>query len=172
MSSHLLYGLLAVSLMGIPTSDAVASAGRARYVDPTHGFSIRHPTGFVIQPQDVARFAQFSPKPVASVFFMNPAMAAGALAGIEPPDLDVRVYDARAVDSLEAWLVAVGLASADSVAAARPFRNASVDGLEVCRSTMIAPACSFYVLRKGRVYQLTPMSVEGEAMARTFALPP
>lgn len=155
-----------LSLPGLP-------AGLTAYVDPTYGFRIGHPNGFVVQPQDSAKFAQFTPTPVASIFFMNPTIAAGVRAGIEPPDLEVRVYQAGAVDSLKSWLVSVGFASSsDSGADAQPYRNASVSGLKVCQSTMIAPGCSVYVLRSGRVYQLTPFSLEGEAMIETFALLP
>ena len=82
----------------------------------------------------------------------------------------MRVYQAGAVDSLKSWLVSVGLASVDSGAVAQPYRNASISGLKVCQSTMIAPGCSVYVLRSGRVYQLTPISLEGDAMIETFAL--
>jgi hypothetical protein len=149
----------------------VPPAGRAVYVDPTYGFSIAYPKGFVVQPQDVSKLAQFTPTPVASIFFMNPTMAAGDLAGIEPPDLEVRVYQVGAVDSLKSWLVSVGFASADNGAVGQPYCNALVSGLKVCQSTMIAPGCSVYVLRSGRVYQLTPISLEGEAMIETFALP-
>jgi hypothetical protein len=148
----------------------VRPAGWTAYVDPTHGFRINYPNGFVVQPQDISKLAHFTPTPVASIFFMNPTMAAGDLAGIEPPDLEVRVYQAGAVDSLESWLVSVGFASASSGVFVRPYRNASVSGLKVCQSTLIAPSCAVYVLHSGRVYQLTPISLEGEAMIETFAL--
>lgn len=139
------------------------------YTDPAHGFSIRHPKDFVIRPQDVSKLSRFTPAPLASIFFMNPTMAAGNLAGIEPPDLEVRIYRAEAAGSLESWLISAGFASEETVTAARSFRNASVTGLQVCQSTMIAPGCSIYALRGGRVYQLTPISLEGEAMIETFA---
>jgi hypothetical protein len=150
----------------------VRPAGWTAYVDPTYGFRIGYPHGFVVQPQDVAKLAQFTPTPVASIFFMNPTMAAGALAGIEPPDLEVRVYQAGAVDSLSSWLVSVGFASVDSGAVVQPYRNANISGLQVCQSTMIAPGCAVYILHRGRVYQLTSISQEGEAMGETFALLP
>lgn len=140
------------------------------YMDPTYGFNIHYPNGFVVRQQDVSELSQFTPTPLVSTFFMNPAMAAGELAGAEPPDLEVRVYRAEAADSLQAWLVSAGFASSDSIGAAKPFQNANVSGLEVCHSTMIAPGCSVYVLRNGRVYQLTAISKEGEAMIRTFGL--
>ena len=140
------------------------------YSDPTYGFTLRYPNGFVVRQQDVSKLSQFTPTPLVSTFFMNPTMAAGKLAGAVPPDLEVRVYRAEAADSLQAWLVSVGFATSDTLAAAKPFRNAGVSGLEVCQSTMIAPGCSIYVLNHGRVYQLTAISKEGEAMIGTFGL--
>jgi hypothetical protein len=145
---------------------AVPPAGWIAHVDPKNGFSISYPKGFVVKPQEVAKLAQFTPRPVASIFFMNPTMAAGALAGVEPPDLEVRVYQAGAAKSLTSWLAAVGFTSGANV---QPYRNANVSGQKVCQSTLIAPGCSVYILRSGRVYQLTPISMEGEAMMETFA---
>ena len=150
----------------------VAPEGWSTYADPTYGFTIGYPKGFVVRQQDVSKLSQFTPTPLVSTFFMNPTMAAGELAGVEPPDLEVRVYRAQAADSLKTWLVSVGFATSDTIAAAKPFRNAGVSGLEVCHSTMAAPGCSVYVLYNGRVYQLTPISKEGEAMIQTFALLP
>jgi hypothetical protein len=172
-STWLVWGVAALSCLGLatPSGQKVPRAGRT-YVDPTYGFRLSYPKDFSVRRQDVAKLPRFTPAPLVSIFFMNKTMAQGALAGIEPPDLEVRVYRAGAADSLQSWLVAVGLASAESVAAARPFRNASVGGLQVCRSTPIAPACSVYVLRGDRVYQLTAISLEGEAMIQTFALAP
>lgn len=145
-------------------------SGWALYVDPTHGFSIRYPDGFKVRIQDVSRLGHFTPKPKTSVFFMNPTMAAGDLAGIEPPDLEVRVYEAGPVDSLGKWLVSVGFA-AGGAASTQPYSSRGFNGMKVCQSTMIAPGCSIYVLHHGFVYQLTPISVEGEAMIETFSLP-
>ncbi len=150
----------------------VSSAGWSTYADPTQGFSIGYPKDFVVQSRDVSKLARVTPMLLASILFMNPTMAAGKLAGSEPPDLEVRVYRAEGAASLTSWLVSVGLASSDMVTAGQPFRNASVDGLEVCQSTMIAPGCSVYILRNGRAYQLTSISLEGETMIETFALPP
>ena len=138
------------------------------YVDPTYGFRIGYPKRFVVRPQNVAALAELTPTPVTSIFFMNPTMAAGALAGIEPPDLEVRVYQAGAVDSLMSWLVSAGFASASSGTIVQPYHTISVSGLEVCQSTLISPGCSVYVLRSGLVYQLTPISRMGETMIETF----
>jgi hypothetical protein len=119
-----------------------------------------------------AKLPQFKTFPLASIFFMNPTMAAGALAGIEPPDLEVRVYPAHGAKSLQNWLLSSELSSRDSVAAAKPYRNPHADGLKICQTTLIAPGCSVYLLHEDRVYQLTAISQEGEAMIDTFAFSP
>ena len=142
--------------------------GWTTYVDRTYGFSIRYPKGFVVQPQDASKLTQFTPTPLASIFSMNPTMAKGALAGIEPPDLELRVYQAGAVNSLKSWLTSVGFLNSGN--AAQPYRNANVSGVKLCQSTLIAPGCFIYVLHDGRVYQLTPISREGEAILETFTL--
>lgn len=162
-------GIAAISGLGFaipPGRQDRAAASGSIYTDPVYGFRLACPKDFVVQRQDVSKLGQFTPAPLASTFFMNPTMAAGGLAGIEPPDLEVRVYRAHAMRSLGAWLAASGLASPKS---GRPFRNASVSGLRVCRSTMLSPGCSVYALHGDRVYQLTAVSLEGQAMIETFA---
>ncbi len=142
------------------------------YRDVRLGFAISYPEGFVVQPQDISTLPRFTPMPLASVFFMNPVMARGALAGKEPPDLEVRVYDAGEAATLPAWLMATRLASADTIAAAEPYRIGGIDGLKVCRQPMIAPACPLFILHQARVYQLTAISTDGERMIDTFTLSP
>ncbi len=151
-------------------SVADKTGNRSAYVDPTYGFRIEYPRDFVIRSREGSKLTQFTPAPVASIFFLNPTMAARDLAGIEPPDLQVQVYQAVGVASLKSWLVSVGFMSKDSEVTDQPYRNAHLSGLKVCQSTMIAPGCSVYFLHEDRVYQLTAISLEGETMIQTFAL--
>jgi hypothetical protein len=160
---------------GNPTSSSdqqTPPADWATYVNSTSGFRLDYPQRFVIRPEDRSRFTMFTPTPVASLFFMNPTMATGALAGIEPPDLNVRIYRVESVDSLKNWLASVGLATVDNGATVEPYRSGDVNGLRVCQATMVAPGCSVYVLHRGRVYQLTPSSQEGQAIMKTLVLLP
>lgn len=159
-------GRSAVRCAGTP------SEGSKTYIDRLYGFSVKHPDGFVVRPQDPSRLGGFSPTPIVSIHFMNPTMAKGALAGMEPPDLDVRVYRAGAASSLENWLASTGFASKGGGTDVRPYRNANLSGLKVCQTTMIAPGCSYYFLFGGRVYALTPATVEGEAMLESFSPAP
>jgi hypothetical protein len=145
-----------------------ASAGVATYSDPRYGFAVNYPADFVVAPQDTGALAQFSPTPEASIYFMNPTMASGDLAGLEPPDLEVRVYPAGTAASLEAWLIESLFVPADTSPVGETVQSNGVSGLKVCASTMIAPGCSVYYLRNGRIYQLTPATLEGETMAASF----
>lgn len=147
---------------------ALSDSDWKEYSNQRYGFSIRHPKGWAVQPQDVSKLPPFTPKPIASFFFVNPNRAPGAQPGIEPPDIEVRLYQAGAADSLKNWLVSVGFANSGTLVT--PYVKGKFKGLQVCQSTMIFPGCSVYALHKGFVYQLTPISQEGEAMMETFHL--
>lgn len=155
-----------------PDSVPVLPAGVTTHVDPIRGFSIDHPGGFLVLPQEASRLSQFHPAPVASIFFTTPIPGAGDRGGMDPPDLEVRVYAAGAALSLESWLASVGFTSAEGGTSTEPCRSARAVGLKVCQSTMIFPGCSCFFLRGGSVFQLTPASLEGEAMVETFTLLP
>lgn len=152
-------------------ADAQASASQA-HLDREHGFGVQLPQGFVIRPPDASKASAFKPAPVASFFIMNPAMAAGSLAGIEPPDLQLRIFHAADQPSLQHWLIAAGLAPGTGGAGIKAYRSGAVSGLEVCPQTLIAPGCSVYVLGRGLVYQMTPGTLEGERILRSFSLLP
>ncbi|MFO1152889.1 MAG: hypothetical protein U1E42_04350 [Rhodospirillales bacterium] len=151
-------------------STSVIAAETATYRDPTYGFAVTYPGDFVVRRQDVAALSS-TPRPLASIMFMNPVMAGGALAGREPPDLEVRVYDAAAATSLSSWLQGARFASAEVLAAATPRPINGHDGLRVCRQDLVAPGCAIFVFQGGRVYQLTAISAEGEKIIDSFALP-
>lgn len=142
--------------------------GWKSYENSRYKFRLDHPPLFVIQPQNVAKLAQFTPVPIEVIFIMNPTMAAGELAGIEPPDLQLRVYSAEGANSLQDWLASTGITSAESINITKPYQNAGMTGVEVCSSTMIAPGCSIYLMQHSYIYQLTPMSQEGDTIIRTF----
>lgn len=128
-----------------------------------------YPQGFVIKLQDVSKLAQFTPTPITSTS-MNPTMAKGDLAGIKPPDLEVRVYPGGAGHSLEDWL-GIQLLLPPSTRSRRPtlpeWQSEWPEGLpgnDDC--TRLFGLTTPLIC----AYQLTPMSVEGEAMIETFAL--
>ena len=131
-------------------------------------FSVERPEGFLVVPQRTATLAAFDPAPMASVFFARPIEGTGT--PMEPPDLEVRVFDVGAGVPLEAWLARVGITSAGTTV--EPCRSAGASGLKVCQTTLVFPGCSCFFLRGARVYQTTAASQEGEAMAESFVLLP
>ncbi len=151
-------------------ADAGATQAMTTYRDPGLGFAVAHPSDFVVRAQDVAALPPSALRPEASVFFMNPVMASGGLAGREPPDLEVRVYAAKDAASLPAWLSSSRLFSADAVAAAEPYPVGGSNGLKVCRQDMLAPGCAIFLGHEGRIYQLTAISADGERMIDSFTL--
>jgi hypothetical protein len=142
------------------------------YTDDTYKFSVGYPANFVFRTLPAEKMAQLKPMPVISFIFMNPVTASSDVADLEPADLEIRVYAAGQVASLDSWLTSNRLLPADGTVPLKPFQSANVSGVQVCASTMIAPGCSYFVLGNGWVYQLTPATVEGETMVNTFRLIP
>lgn len=139
-------------------------------IDREWGFRIDHPVSFVVRTRKRSELAGLRPSPVASTYIMNPTMAAGELAGIEPPDLELRLFTSAADQPLAAWLAEAGLAPPDLAGASRPFRTGRTPGMEVCQPAPIAPGCSVFFRADTRIFQLTAVSVEGEGMIRSFEL--
>jgi hypothetical protein len=142
------------------------------YTDSTYKFSVSYPSDFVSRTQPAEKLAQLLPKPNASFIFMNPVTASSDIAEFEPADLEIRVYAAGQVTSLESWLTSNGLAPKDTTTAFQSFKTTEVSGVQLCGSTMIAPGCSYFVLGRDWIYQLTPATPEGEGMVNTFMLIP
>jgi len=142
------------------------------YTDSTYKFSVSYPADFVFRTQPDEKLSQLKPKPTASFIIMNPVTASSDIVDLEPADLEIRAYGAGQIASLESWLTSNGLLPADGSVPLKPFQTTNVSGLEVCASTLIAPACSDFVLGSGWVYQLIPVTVEGETMVNTFMLIP
>jgi len=138
------------------------------FADHDYRFRLVRPPRFTVRRRTSTELHDFSPAPAAAVFFMNPNMASGDLAGIEPPDLEVRVYRAQGRGSLKSWLAQNDVAYGDTGVRVSAYREGSVNGLEVCQSTLIAPGCSVYVRDGDRVYQLRAATRDGERMLATF----
>lgn len=154
-----------------PAPEASRPAATMRdYRDDTYQFSVSYPSDFVLRTMPADQLAQFEPRPAAVIGFLNPVIAASDLVDSEPADLEIRTFAAQQAESLERWLSANGLLPADGTIPTQPFQTDHVAGVQLCASTMIAPGCSYFVLGKGWIYQLTPASIEGEKMINTFML--
>lgn len=146
--------------------------GMAEYVDSTYHFGVSYPSDFVLSNLSAEKLAQLMPTPEASFIFMNPVTAASDIVETEPADLEIRVYSAEGVDSLESWLTANGLLPEDGSVQPEAFQTDAVSGLRVCASTMIVPGCSNFVFANGYVYQLIPITLAGEEMVKSFRFEP
>jgi hypothetical protein len=155
---------------GASSASASTEAGQRRpagvlpvlYRNATYDFSLRHPARLAVRSRPAAALAALEPKPLA-------AYAVSRSAATDPPDLELRVHRKGQASSLESWLSSRGLVD-EGTKPPKPFRTGNVSGLEVCKATMLAPGCSYFVLGSHWVYQLTPNSRDGEQVAQTFRI--
>jgi hypothetical protein len=147
-------------------------SGWTTYIDSTYGFSVAYPSNFVISHPDNSLLTPLIPTPNASVYLADPNIAESALAGIDAPNLEVRIFETGLISSLDSWLNSAGALVPGDGKTTRPYRNASVSGLEVCESTMVAPGCTIFIAGNNRVFQLRFTTLEGETMAASFSLTP
>lgn len=138
------------------------------YTDPARCFEIDYPSDFTVMSRDVRDLVTATPQPLEAIYFMNPDMARGNLAGIEPADLEIRVYHKGMAGSLTDWLSSAGLSGPEHGTYNRPYPGLHFSGMEVCHATMIAPGCSLYAIHGEHVFQLTAGSREGFMMIDTF----
>lgn len=144
--------------------------GTTLYRDEVLGFAFDYPTGFVPRSMDIANLASFVPSAVLQLWIMNPVMAAGDLAGIEPPDLGLNVYAAATGSMLDQWLLENRLADDQG---GTIWEAATVNGrsaIKVCQTSMAVPNCSWFIPGSQYVYQLTPLTAEGEAIMASFRI--
>lgn len=142
------------------------------YADSNYDFSVTYPASFVFRTLPDESLAQWTPSPVAGFTLMNPTTAASDVVELEPADLEIRVYSVDRTISLERWLAANGLTSADSTIPPKTIQMTNVSVLEVCISTLIAPGCSYFVMNDGWIYGLTPATLEGEAIMKSLNIAP
>jgi hypothetical protein len=140
------------------------------YADSTYKFSVNYPADFVFRTQSADKLSQLVPTPDAAFIFMNPETAASDLGDLEPADLEIRVYGAGDVASLDSWLNTNGLLPTGGTDVLETFQVEGASGYRVCASTMIAPGCAYFVMGNGFIYQLIPVTLEGETMAHSFTL--
>ena len=148
------------------------AGGTAVFSDGAYQFAVEHPADFVLGALQAEALAEFSPMPDAVFTFMNPVTADSDIVEFEPADLEIRLYTLNQGMTLNDWLIAAGLLSIENLALLKPYQAANATGVELCASTMIAPGCSYFFVGNGRVYRLTPATLEGEAMLNTFRLNP
>ena len=152
-----------------PAMEGLPQRPWVNFASDEYKFSLEYPPGFTVEPKSADDLSNLTPSPVAAFEFLSPELASSDTPELEPPDLDLRVFDAQGAVSLEGWLNSVDLMNSDSD---EEFQTEKISGLEICSSTMIFPGCSYFFFGNGWAYQLTPASLVGEAMVNTFSLLP
>ncbi|MEQ1720691.1 MAG: hypothetical protein ABL887_06220 [Nitrosomonas sp.] len=151
------------------TSGHMDTQNWINYVDPKKQFRLSYPSDFIARERNSDELLKFTPAPERAVYFMNPHMASGQLSGIEPADLELKIYRmAQSHLSLKDWLRSSGLVPEIDDATIKNFQTKHINGLEVCGTTMIAPGCSIYTLHTPFIFQLTPGSQAGQTMMGNF----
>lgn len=152
------------------TTQTQPPAGWLTYISDAYGFAVIYPANYVVGSPNAEVLQGLIPPPSATVYFMDPNTAAGALAGTDAPDLEVRIFESGPVASLDQWLAASGAVTPGDGKTTAPYQGSFVSGLEVCESTMLAPGCSLFIAGQDRVYQLRYLTQRGERMADSFTL--
>jgi hypothetical protein len=147
----------------------VASGPMQTYTDEPYGFSITYPADFrQLMTADVSKYI---PPPLSEVQFFPLAMVENNATSYAPPSLAVRVYANPDGLSPQAWLSAqpeLGLQSATQT----PVSISGVDGIQVCGSMTIAPACAIFVAHRGAILDFIPLGAEGDVIMKGLVFTP
>lgn len=153
------------------TSEHMDTQNWINYVDPKKQFQLSYPDDFVVRERNSDELLKFAPAPKRAVYFMNPHMASGQLSGIEPADLELKIYRMnQSHSSLKHELKDLGVVPEMNGAVIKSFRTKHINGLEVCATTMVTPGCSIYTLHTHFIFQLTPGSQAGQIMMENFEI--
>ncbi len=141
------------------------------YSDSTYKFEVQYPSNFTFRTMTSAQLAAIYPQPANGFVVLSPMKVSSDIAALEPPDLDIRVYPAAGVTSLDKFVPTISVPG--GMLPTEPYTtDRGTSGLRACTRLMVAPNCSYLFLSNGFIYQLTPSSQEGEQMAKTFQLLP
>jgi hypothetical protein len=140
------------------------------YKDDVLHFSVSYPPDYVIKRLDDAELAELTPMPLAAVYFYNRQTTQGDVAEIAPPEFAIRVFENGGGRSVESWLAATGLASRKAGWLMEAYKGKHVAGVKASSPNFMAPGWSVYVAEGTRIFQLTPLGLEAEAMLETFRL--
>jgi hypothetical protein len=153
----------------VPTPSETPSGTWLIYTDSIYKFSVLYPPDFVSRTLSAEKLTELNPKPAAVFTFMNPTTASSNVPD-ELADLEIRVYNPAGVTSLDQWLNSFGLTLRSG--SPQPFSTSNVSGVKVCSSTLVVPPCRYFVIGNSWVYQLTPITLDGETMLKSFKLVP
>lgn len=153
-----------------PDAEGQPGGPWVNFINAEYKFGMDYPSNFATDTKTAEQLSQLNPSPVAGFVFLSPDVALSDNPDLEPPDLDLRVFDAKGAASLDGWLKSVGLLTEGVTS--EDYRSENASGVKGCASTMIFPGCSYFFLANGWAYQLTPASLIGEEMVATFTILP
>ena len=153
------------------SSPVVQTESREKHTDRTYGFTVKYyPKEYVLLTDGPIQTAT-QPPAVQRVRFQRKDIAAGQVAGYEPPGLTVSVFERSPERLLHEWLDSAGLLPPGSEIS--PVRLTGVkEGLRVTLRQQPAPNEFVYFATDQYVYGLIPFGAQGGKMLRSFRLLP
>jgi hypothetical protein len=153
------------------SSPVAQMESREKHTDHTYGFTVKYYSTEYVLLTDDPHQATAQPPAVQRVHFQRKDIAAGQVAGYEPPGLTVSVFERSPSPSLREWLDSSGLLPPGSEVS--PVRLTGVkEGLRVTLRQQPAPNEFVYLETNQYVYGLVPYGAKGGKMLRSFRLLP
>jgi hypothetical protein len=149
-------------------SPVIQTKGWQMHSDPTYGFAVEYPKGYVIL-KEVTLPTPTQPPAVQRVRFQRKDIAAGQFADLEPPGLTIQVFARPSGRSLRDWLDSFGLLPPGSKISAVQLPGAR-EGVRVALRQQLAPNEFLYFATDRYVYGLIPFGPEGLKMLTSFRL--
>ncbi|MDH5337241.1 MAG: hypothetical protein OEW20_13050 [Nitrospira sp.] len=153
------------------SSPVVQTESREKHTDRTYGFTVKYyPKEYVLLTDGPIQTAT-QPPAVQRVRFQRKDIAAGQVAGYEPPGLTVSVFERSPERLLHEWLDSAGLLPPGSEIS--PVRLTGVkEGLRVTLRQQPAPNEFVYFATDQYIYSLVPYGTKGGKILRSFRLLP
>ncbi|MBH0202822.1 MAG: hypothetical protein HP496_11140 [Nitrospira sp.] len=149
-------------------SPVIQTKGWHMHTDPTYGFAVDYPKGYVILKERTLP-TPTQPPAVQRVRIQLKDIAAGHFADLEPPALTIHVFSRSSGRSLREWLDSFGLLPLGCEMTAVPLAGAR-EGVRVSLRQQLAPNEFFYFATDRFVYGLIPFGHESANMLRSFRL--
>lgn len=152
-------------------SPVAQTESREKYTDHTYGFTVKYYSTEYVLLTDDPHQATTQPPAVQRVHFQRKDIAAGQVAGHEPPGLTISVFKLPPGRLLGEWLDSSGLLPPGSEITSVRLTGVK-EGLRVTQPQRPAPNEFVYLATDQYVYGLVPYDAKGGKMLRSFRLLP
>ena len=153
------------------SSPIVQTESREKHTDHTYGFTVKYYAKEYVLLTDDPHQAATQPPAVQRVHFQRKDIAAGQVAGYEPPGLTVSVFELPPGRLLGEWLDSSGLLPPGSEISSVRLTGVK-EGLRVTLRQQPAPNEFVYLATDQYVYGLVPYGAKGGKILRSFRLLP